>query len=96
MPRQFFAGATGSEPFSGGRPVKSILPHIVKGQHRGTRLEKASLTHYYTLKRLVGTLHTSTASILYSGTSCVGHRLKYATQSMLVVLVPTTAQTLHM
>ena len=75
--------------------MKSILPHIVKGQHRGTRLEKASLTHYYTLKRLVGTLHTSTASILYSGTSCVGHRLKYATQSMLVVLVPTTAQTLH-
>ena len=77
--------------------MKSILPHIVKGQHRGTRLEKASLTHYYTLKSLVGsgTLHTSTASILYSGTSCVGHRLKYATQSMLVVLVPTTAQTLQ-
>ena len=41
--RQFFAGASGPEPFSGGRPVKSILPHIVKGQHRGTRLEKASL-----------------------------------------------------
>ena len=31
-------GASGPEPFSEGRPVKSILPHIVKGQHRGTRL----------------------------------------------------------
>ena len=73
--RQFFAGASGPEPFSGGRPVKSILPHIVKGQHRGTRLEK-----YKLCKQQKGSLGT-----LHAGVSIVVHYLEHSQKHALNV-----------
>ena len=76
--RQFFAGASGPEPFSGGRPVKSILPHIVKGQHRGTRLEKASLK-VQALQAAKGKPgHASCRCLYCSGASYLEHSSKYA------------------
>ena len=61
-----------------GRPVKSILPHIVKGQHRGTRLEKASLK-VQALQAAKGKPgHASCRCLYCSGASYLEHSPKYA------------------